>query len=505
MKKEIGLFIGGGSSGGIISNPSRLLLNGITTTETLGQIAFVKGKGLSIEGISTSSTLGNLGLHKNLAIEGITTSDTLGEIAFTYTSTYDLIRTDTFTIPASSDATWSISVPSWTETPVACLISWVRNSGAGTSNTAVFSYGYAAYDGASTYTQFSVRGITQHNVASVVARQGNITTRCLYAAGSDDPANFGTNETNYSSLEIVSFDVGGATFNYREGGTFDCGGEDIQITFFAASNARVGWFQDSAIWSTVENEITTPGFNPEVLLGCAVRSPIGNVANNITAVVGYAAGSGTSIEQASVGFGDDHNDGAGDPMSTTRNSVWLPGIDSGDGQVDSLLSITEFTTNGFSVQATVNDAAQTVGYLALDFGGLYSFEVGAGQFPASTSGTHAEPASSMGFTPDYVMMASGWNSTINAVTTSESGLGSFCLSFNDATTQVSQAISVEDLADPTNTQSEYAQQSFVMDSGDGTQTYVATLDSFSSGFWTLDWSVATPSTQRYFIYLAAGK
>ena len=294
------------------------------------------------------------------------------------------------------------------------------------------------------------------------------------------------------------------TFNYRHGSSANAGGQKIQITMFAADNARADAFQDSAIFNTTENEITTPGFTPELLLGYCGFVNLSNVANNVSQSIGYAAGSGASITQACIGYGEDHNDGAGDPMSSTNDGKWLDATDGGNGQSDSLLEVTEFTANGFSVQATTTLSTHTVAYLALDFGGALSFEVGVGTFPTSTTGDHNEPASSMGFVPNYVAASSGWNTSLDTAQTAITGMGSMCWSFADATSQCSQTISSERLSDPTDTQSEYQEQPFMMDDGAGTLTYDATAIAFGDGVWTWTWNTATPSTARYFVYWAGG-
>ena len=164
-------------------------------------------------------------------------------------------RTYAFTLPTSNDSSWDCVVPSWTETPNAVIVQWVKNSGAGTAAQGKISYGFGAYDGSSTYTNGCLAGMSEDSSAKQDCSQYISNARCLWTYADTATGNLG-NEAYNSTLELNGVQQGGVTFNYRHGASANNGGQTIVVTFIVADNAYVG--NETGLWSSSGATTTAP-------------------------------------------------------------------------------------------------------------------------------------------------------------------------------------------------------------------------------------------------------
>lgn len=422
-----------------------------------------------------------------------------------------IFKTAVFTLPTSSNSTWDCDISGWPETPVAAIIEWVRNDGAtGSVDGWSHSYGFCATDqgGTPTLTQSCLATFAENNSDTTSCNFVPVNNRSLWAYGYtlNSAGNF-DNEDYCSTLDVVNFHSGGIRFNYRHGSTYNCGSQLIHITFIVCDHAFVDTTYSGdgdSIWQVADTTVTAPGFPVEALfMTNAVTSYDYNVehGDNLNITYSFAAGSGTSVEQAGVGIAYLGSVGTVNIDNITRDHA-LPNASGGDIG-NNYLEIDEFTSTGF-ITTTYNQCTTChVGYLALDFGGDISFEVGVGSFPTSTSGNHDEPSSSMGFYPGFVYSMAVWNTSLNTGQDSNSGAFSWNTSIITEDNQYSLSVSEEDGSDTTNNQSRIEAKAFVMPQGDGTTAYDADFGGFKNGYWTLDWDTTSPSTGRYFTYFAA--
>lgn len=244
--------------------------------------------------------------------------------------------------------------------------------------------------------------------------------------------------------------------------------------------AYAGNFQVAA--QDVLNDVTAPGMEPDIVYFTTVGLSTEDTITAHGTITHGVASNGASVSQCSHGMMNEDN----------QASVFLSGIKRDNAALSLLgisaesyyLDVTAFDANGFDCYARGGNGGNSyVYYLALNLGGA-NFSTGDISLPTSTGNTN-HPASSMGFTPQFVNGGVSHIINNNTRTTGANCFGFF--SFDD-TTEVAMCFSDDHGAATSNSDTEISLQTVDTNTSGTDGTYDATFVSMNSGTWTSNYT-----------------
>lgn len=294
---------------------------------------------------------------------------------------------------------------------------------------------------------------------------------------------------------LVSFDSNGFTLNWTTAAAAAYIIHYVALGGSGITNALASTF--SLANSTGDQSVTGIGFQPDFLLFLSIGSNSASEtidANDLFSV-GFAS---SSSYQAGLSLHSRDAQATSDTCSVQRtdNSIVLAGpAGTACPTIDALASLKSFDSNGFTI--TRNDAPSAtvkVHYLALK-GGYYK----VGYFNSPTV-SGSQSISDVGFAPDGLILTSF------ALAASTSAQNNYYFGFGSSDGTMSGRISRADIDGDNNPDPDVStntSQVFGAYTANGTVGLVASLTSFDSTGFTLNWT-SVQSTNRQILYWAIG-
>lgn len=370
-------------------------------------------------------------------------------------------------------------------TPKAALFFVTRATANGTpASDAAMSYGAAT--GASNEWVFQFN--SEDGQTDTDTRKISSSSRCILltipgAATIDMDAEFSAWITNGIRINITTSDA----VAYK-GTVVLFAGSDLQAH---ANNVSLGDTVD------LETNITAPGFEPKLIFPCANPNlVIDNTASTAEISFGIVH-NGVSLTQRGHSFMERNAQVSGNVRGMVRNDYGVFEIGS-DGTLDWGGEFANFDASGFSVisrNAGANNT--TLGYLALDFGGVVDISLSSQASPTST-GNNA--ITTPGFTPQAVIGLQTYMPAYNTVYNQVADAGAWgVVAFTDST-DLCNSIAIESGAATTNTQSYTNTKAVDVPNDDGTVALTADFVSMDANGWTLNWTdVEAAGRQGFFV------
>lgn len=287
--------------------------------------------------------------------------------------------------------------------------------------------------------------------------------------------------TAIAIASFVSFITNGVRLNFT---VVDTDALLFTVVFFAGDDLSV--YADAPSISSGANDITAPGFQPDLLLATCNW----NAADAAHMITGF--GAATSSAQRSVGIG------SRDDQSTSQENTILGTTDIVTALFNDAvffqMTISAFDANGFTVTKSGHAAAKEFAYLALNFGGSASAWVGSMDTPTAT-GDDAQTGPS--FKPQFVMLGMTDCQAEN-VLEADADAGSFgIVTFDKDGNEFSNSWASEEGVTTTNTQSLSDNQAVNFHTGAGVAQHAATFSAMDATGFTLNYSVADGTTRKW--------
>lgn len=364
-----------------------------------------------------------------------------------------------------------------------------------TPKAAYFVVTYATTDG--TAANHAMLGI---GAATGTANRWAAAVSSEHAAGSSDTYCSGSTTTCVRIIspidgtvdgeaDFVSFITNGVRINWSNA---PAAAYLLTVVLFAgtdlsahANNVALGDTLDNAV------DVTAPGFRPDVVLTALIPTIVGEMCWGMV----QEDGAGT-VSQRSYGFGARDAQNTMNVWSMYRGDAGIFETSIGGG-LDWYGEFGGFDANGFTVTTrTAGANSLSLYYLALDFGSAASAWVGTHVTPTVT-GNHA--VSTIGFEPQFVLifpsmaLADGGSlSNTGTARAHSSGVAALM-----AATQYCTTISDLDDAGTSDTQSLSDDVAISLPAPNGTLDIEATLVSFDSGGYTLNFSNVATELKRW--------
>jgi hypothetical protein len=339
---------------------------------------------------------------------------------------------------------------------------------------------------------------TNQRVASVFSEDNEATSDCAYRGATDE-------------VVMIIDDVGNvdgeANFkNFTSNGVVITWGDApaaaylLTVIFFAGTDlsAHVNEFTSSAI-ADGEVDVTDPGFEPDQVIVFAHRGAFNDTAAQACSPTIGFCDNGVSVVQGSINMAELNGQAACTMFAISRNDRVCQNINASGAGLYGDIELASFDASGFS-SFTRRIADNTVGYLALAFGGAAEHWVGTITSPTST-GNDAQTGP--GFTPQFVMIAPSF--IVAEDTLEEDGdAGSYGIGVFDGDDEYCTSIAMEDAQGTMDTQSLSDDTAINLPLDDGGAGFTASFVSFDANGWTLNFS-ATDGTARQWVALAIGE
>lgn len=319
----------------------------------------------------------------------------------------------------------------------------------------------------------------EHAAATSDSYNGSVATKCIRIISPLDGTVDG--EADFSAWVSE-----GITINWTDA---PAAAYLLTVIFFAGTDVTAH-ANSVALGNTVDVavDITAPGFRPVLVITALVSQlaelSLGFVQEN---------GAGTVTQRAVTSVARD-GQATMQNLTAYRNDAGI--IEIGVG--GALIWYGEFNTfdsQGFSVTPrTAGAASRTLNYLALSFGGAVSTWVGTHTTPTSTNAAYADTGPN--FKPQFVLLMPSLNE-VQATVATDSRAFSWGLSALDADEQYATSISSEDAAADGNTQSLSDNVAVSLPNHAGALDIEATLVSFDTTGWTLNYSNITATAKLW--------
>ncbi len=268
------------------------------------------------------------------------------------------------------------------------------------------------------------------------------------------------------------------------------------VTFSGSGVSAHANFKDVLNTVDLEINVTDPGFEPDILFTAFANS--------------FDPGTGT---HGISGYGIVHSDGAGGVVqrsthfyeqnarvttrASSRNST-LGGIVQGAGTtLDNYIEYKNFDSSGFSMFSRINGGNNREHqYLALSFGGEVSSWVGTYWTPTSPG---EDSEAGPGFKPQFLFTWNSFMETIDADHNYDSGLGGQRgMSAITEASQFSNSFNSDSGVSMTDAKSLSDNIAIELPDEDGSAGLTATLVSFDTNGWTLDYSAVEGVAKLFF-------
>lgn len=179
------------------------------------------------------------------------------------------------------------------------------------------------------------------------------------------------------------------------------------------SNVYVGSATGHATQDSTQS-ITSPGFEPDVLIAVAQVGATATSGNNYRASVGFATNE-TSIVQRALGFSDAHAAASMNTSSTLSTSrVVANGV---NGVTLATLEVTDFHATGFNVATRDAATGPSFIYMAVKLNGLSAKLMTS----AAPTGTGSQAITGAGFRPQVGLMLQGEFAAVDTVYSTDTG------------------------------------------------------------------------------------
>lgn len=303
------------------------------------------------------------------------------------------------------------------------------------------------------------------------------TTDSTCSSSSTQVINFFHTQTAQVVATFVSFQADSVTLNFS---TVDSDAQLYTVVFFAGTDlsATVGYI-------TGTTDITTIGFNPDLVLFTAAYSQNDPANHNVG---GFAAAvSGT---ERGLCYGTNDGQAASVTNSVLTTTLLINGpFNNGSNHT---WTTSAFDANGFT--ATVSSGTRALAYLALNFGGEALVSLRSFDSPTTTGD---DPRTGVGFTPQFVLLAMGPAAAEDTIEV-DGDAGAFGISVFTADAEYSNSWADEDNPGTTNCQSLADDQAINLALGDGTTQHAATFVSMNTDGHTLNYSTANGTARKWF-------
>lgn len=381
----------------------------------------------------------------------------------------------------TSTGTQTLSDSNMSVTPKLAIMWLTEGSSAGT-DIADAAIGYGATDGTN---QWAMSVTSQDNQASTSSTRILDETSCIALLDG------GSESTKLVNATFDSFGTGSVTIDHQVApgagyliNVILMGGDDLDVL--------VGSI-DPTDTDSGTTDITTT-FQPEVgIFAYCERDDNTSGAGHIRFSVGYMSYISSTITQRVVALRESTGGGSGQPSMARRTD-----------RIASYLTTTGTEVAGFEVTAvgatsvtittrTSGAASRDLPYVLISTGGQGVW-VGDVDSPTST-GDNA--VTGVGFNPAVIMpvVSTLYTSDVDANDNTAGGLsiGAAVTDMASNDLEGSSRISIEDAADPTNTESSTESSIIRVTQDDGTDGIAASFTSFDSDGFTLNWSLVDGS------------
>lgn len=366
-------------------------------------------------------------------------------------------------------ATCSQSITGVGFQPKAIILFSDKQTSEGFAQDLTFSFGAST---GSSQSASSSWGSVDAGASSDAGRRRSITdVLTLFSAGSP---------TNSARASLTSFDSDGFTLSWTF--TNDSNQDIIHYVAIGGSeivSAKVG--QITIATSGASQAFTDPGFQPDFLM---LFGTLGETVDTNTTHAKFSLGYGTDSSHqgvTSISSTDNLN-----TMDTRRyqstSEIWASFINNSN-TIDTQAALSSMDTNGFTLNVTnLPTSSLTVNYLAIKGG---NHKVGTITQPSSTG---LQTTSGFGFQPQGLLMSSFNRSAFSGATTNaQIALGAASSSLNQGDLWVAD---VHNLADAQTAMSTVTTSAIRIATADSTVNGEASLSSFDTGGFTLNWTTA---------------
>lgn len=371
-------------------------------------------------------------------------------------------------------------------TPKAAMFIMPNTINDGTpNNNAIFTLGTT--DGTRQWTC----GMTSRNgtTSGLTARRG-MTDKCICALN--------LNGTVLGEAGFNSWITDGVRINWNVASTF---AYYMTVILFNGADLTARSDTINLGTSTGGQSYSSLSAEADVVITGGINSSFGDVGTTDAHLcLGFVHNnrSGT-ITQRCTGIAEASAQADGAPFAQMMEDKCLFGMAPSTGSIDYEVSLSSFTSSGFTYTCSANTGSDAMGILALSLGGGGA---AVGTYSPPTSATSHSLSTPTLASPEFCFL--GLNTIVNVDTLeSDSDAGTFGISSMDSTAQYCHSLAIEDLAATTNTQNVSNDQAIDLPADTGATLYTGTLSSLSSTGVNLSYSNVSATTRKW-IYLVIG-
>lgn len=339
---------------------------------------------------------------------------------------------------------------------------------------------------------------TRQWVSAISSRNGNSTSNCFCRQATDESIMVldTTNGTINGEANFVSFITDGVRFTWGNAPNLA-----VQISVVLFSGDDLNIYADNVSHTNgqdVSQSFTGAGFIPDAIFGVTTSQAFNDTAvANASFSYGWSVNS-VPIRQSCIGFTAQHNQSTTATLSGTVDNRFLvvPPTTPASGAFSPTLEMTSYPESGFALTKRGSAAAIPFGYLALKFNGKASTDVRVFTSPTSTGNFLR---TTFGFKPQFLMLFPNFADTVNereVINLEGAGVAPFAMA--DAIRQYCLSMQDETGQSTTDTQNLVDNKMVHVDHGGGNKVFEATLASFDTTGYTLDFST-TDATGRYWV------
>lgn len=348
-------------------------------------------------------------------------------------------------------------------TPTACLvIANAASSGTNPGNGANFSVGFSDFT-----TSVALQVVSEHNAKPSNTARNQYTGRIVHVG---------------SNVYTVAAKDGGVTITLSSGSPSAAFYATV-VLFKGTTNVTVGRF---GMGTSTSAQTVNVGFRADLVFLATIGSPIGGNGTQVHSILSFGAAhidADSNVSQGMVcAFDKNAQTGANCGVYMTDSYAvgqyyenWI-----------SWGAAVGASASGFTLDANTSAASDDVYYLALELADPDDAFV---DFVDSATTATTKEYTGTGFTPQALILGQTWTEGAMYIAAMSGGIS---IGAADGTREQSLGYSARDEADPTETES-FQGAGIVRirrypSEGD---REVASLDSFGSNGWTLDFSAVT--------------
>ena len=376
------------------------------------------------------------------------------------------------------------------------------SSGFGTPDAALFYVSWKhTSTGAINHTVFGM-GMTDgstHYSCGFNSRHAQATAQ-THSRGQDDPIILmrTNNETNFGYATFDSFITDGVRIDWSS----DPPPNAVTVTcvLIKADNAKVIKVTNTGTEDATLN-VTGLGFTPSFAWAMTNAPSVDTVSAGGTGAADARLCMGLvkwtvadTCQQASMSYGEDDGVADGNPFAHLANDRGIVTL-TDESTIGTELQFSNRDSDGFDVITRNGSNSFDTFMLCIELGGDLDNSLGIHTGPTSTGDWDI---TSYSFEPTFLHLLHTGVTTVNSLeaNNAEAGIGGVYVA--DDTTQGTTGWVTEDGSATTDTGS-ISHTSFYQLEDDGTSGYTATFSSFNSDGFTLNFSVAVPTTGPIFL------